>query len=129
MPPEKKKILIIEDSQSSRYLYKTVFSNERNYHLLLSSNLKEGFELYQKTQPDLIVLDLHLPDGTGLDFLKKIREKGSAAKVIIISAIKESNVIVESARLGIDYYLIKPVDINILLKKVRELLPESAGDV
>ena len=124
MAEEKKKILVIDDSQSSRFLYKTVLSNNRNYSVFLCSTLKEGLDRFYQLDPDLIVLDMDLPDGTGVDFLKDIRSKESTCDVIIISAIKNSNVIIQSAKLGIGTYLIKPVDINLFLRKVKEFLGE-----
>ena len=124
MAEEKKKILVIDDSQSSRFLYKTVLSNNRNYSVFLCSTLKEGLDRFYQLDPDLIVLDMDLPDGTGVDFLKDIRSNESQCNVIIISAIKNSNVIIQSAKLGIGTYLIKPVDINLFLKKVKEFLGE-----
>ena len=111
MTKEKKKILVIDDSQSSRFLYKTVLSNNKEYSVFLCSTLKEGLNRFAQLSPDLIVLDMDLPDGTGVDFLKNIRDKQNETKVIVISAVRNSNVIIQSARLRIEAYLIKPVDI------------------
>ena len=122
MAENKKKILVIDDSQSSRYLYKTVLSNTGDIVTFLSPNLADGLKTLKEIQPDLIVLDMDLPDGSGMDFLKEIRSQGSQAKVIVISAIRASEVIIQSAKLGIGTYLIKPVDINLFVKKVREFL-------
>ena len=124
---DKKKILVIDDSQSSRYLYKTVLLTEGKYKVFLCENLKEGLKAFPKFKPDLIVLDMDLPDGTGVDFLKEIKGSDIRAKVIVISAIRSSSVIIESARLGIGTYLIKPVDINLFLKKVKEFLEEKGA--
>ena len=124
MTEEKKKILVIDDSQSSRFLYKTVLSNNKEYSIFLCSTLKEGLGRFAQLNPDLIILDMDLPDGTGVDFLKNIRENQCETKVIVISAIRNSNVIIQSAKLKIGAYLIKPVDINLFLKKVKEFLQE-----
>ncbi|MBN1522293.1 MAG: response regulator [Candidatus Aureabacteria bacterium] len=122
MAEHKKKILVIDDSQSSRYLYKAVLSNTGDFVTFLCPNLAEGLKIFKEINPDLIVLDMDLPDGSGMDFLKEIRSQGSQSKVIVISAIKASDVIIQSAKLGIGTYLIKPVDINLFVKKVKEFL-------
>ena len=125
MTEETKKVLVIDDSQSSRYLYKTALSQIKDCHVLLAGTLKDGLKLFHQLQPELIILDIDLPDGTGVDFLKDIRSKNSSAKVIVISAIRSSDVIIQSAKLGIGTYLIKPVDINRFLKQVRSFLEDE----
>lgn len=125
MPEIKKKILVIDDSSSSRLLYKTVLSNENDYEVSLCGNLKQGMSEFPVFQPDLIVLDMQLPDGTGIDFLKHIREKNSTVKVMVISAVRSSAMILESAKLGIGAYLIKPIDIKKFLEQVREFLKKG----
>jgi DNA-binding NtrC family response regulator len=125
MAENKKKILIIDDSQSSRFLYKTVLASTSDYSVFLCSGLKEGLKRFYEVQPQLIVLDMELPDGSGVDFLKDIRSHGQSTKVIVISAVRSSDTIVESAKLGIGSYLIKPVDINLFMKKVKEMMSEE----
>ena len=125
MSDEKSKILVIDDNQSSRYLYKTVLTNTGKYNVILCPNLREGLKTFYKINPDLVVLDMDLPDGTGVDFLTEIRSKNNTTKVIVISAIKNSDVIIKSAKLGIGTYLIKPVDINKFLEKVKEFLQQE----
>ncbi|MCK5707249.1 MAG: response regulator [Candidatus Aureabacteria bacterium] len=125
MSDEKAKILIIDDNQSSRYLYKTVLANTKEFNVILCANLYDGLKTFYKIQPDLVVLDMDLPDGTGVDFLKDIRAKKDSTKVIVISAIKNSDVIIQSAKLGIGTYLIKPVDINKFVEKVKEFTQEK----
>ncbi len=122
MSDKKFNILVVDDSKSSRYLYKTVFSNIGCFNLNLCGNVKEGLLIVEKKTPDLVILDMDLPDGSGIDILKYIRENNINSKVIIISAIKSSDMIIKSAKLGIDSYLIKPVDINMLVSKMKELL-------
>jgi len=114
-------ILVVDDSKSLGYLYKSVFSNIPDCKLSLCGSIEEARGYLERKKPDLLILDIDLPDGSGIDFLKEIRAKGSNTEVIIISAVNRSSIVVEGAKLGVKNYLIKPIDINLLMSKVKEI--------
>ncbi len=115
------RILVIEDDRS-------ILTGVRD-------NLEmEGFEVYcaetgdaaldiaRKKKPDLIVLDLMLPDMSGFDILKKIREDGSDAYVVILTAKKEEIDKVRGLNLGADDYVTKPFSLMEFLARVKAIL-------
>jgi DNA-binding response OmpR family regulator len=81
-------------------------------------NLAEAREQITKETPDIIVLDIILPDGNGLDFIKEIND----IPVLCLTALGEKSDIVKGLRAGGDDYLAKPYDDNVLLARIESLL-------
>lgn len=111
---------------------------------VLSNGLKTGLELAGCTVDavmncidaraalassafDAIVLDLMLPDGSGLDILKEIRRSGDAAPVLLLTALDEVEDKVKGLDTGADDYLGKPFDLNELAARVRAIVRRRAG--
>jgi len=86
--------------------------------------LTQGRELLLKEQPDLIILDVMLPDGNGLGLCEEIRQ-GSNIPIIFLSGLKEEKEIVAGFESGGDVYLTKPYGLNVLVKNVEALLNRS----
>ena len=92
---------------------------------------KEGLALLKQEQPDLILLDIQMPDMNGLEMLKKARECGIETKVIILTAYSDFSYAKEAISNGIENYLLKPVNLQELkqtIEKIRgELIVEQRG--
>ena len=115
-----KKIMIIDDSIVIRKMIEIALEEE-NYHLINAGSGKEGMDSFEKDQPDLIILDMMLPDMNGIDLLKKIKEK-SDTPVIMLSG-KDSPQLVENAKeVGVNDFLPKPFEDEELVEKVKNLI-------
>ncbi len=115
-----KKIMIIDDSIVIRKMIEIALEEE-NYHLINAGSGKEGMDSFEKDQPDLIILDMMLPDMNGIDLLKKIKEK-SDTPVIMLSG-KDSPQLVENAKeVGVNDFLPKPFKDEELVEKVKNLI-------
>lgn len=113
-------ILIVEDDISiSRFIKLSLES--QNYECLEVKSAQEGLALTMSNNPDLILLDLGLPDMDGLELLPKIREL-SVVKVIVLSARTFERDKVKALDIGADDYLTKPFSIAELLARVRVAL-------
>src|SRR5687768_10034558 len=75
-------ILLVEDDLSLRDSL-CQFLNDHGYRTLAASTAKQGWEMVQSGRPRLLLLDLNLPDGSGLDLLKKISQRGGASVVVM----------------------------------------------
>ena len=76
---------------------------------------------------DLVLLDLMLPDGRGLPFLRRLRARGEATPVIILTALDQVSDRIEGLNAGADDYLVKPFDLHELAARLHALLRRAAG--
>lgn len=110
-------ILIVEDEEHIATSLAGVLSDE-GYNVFTAGTLKEGLVEAATRSPDLVVLDLALPDGDGLVILKEIRAY-SMLPVIVLSARINEEQKVQALDMGADDYLTKPFGISELLVRVR----------
>ena len=117
------KIMIIEDEDAiSNFIATTLKAN--TYAPLVAKSASEALSMIPSHCPDLILLDLGLPDMDGIEILKKIRE-WSATPVIVVSARGEESDKVEALDLGADDYIAKPFGTSELLARIRTALRHS----
>ncbi len=102
-------VLIIDDDPLIR---KTLFSHlsKDDLEVHLAEDGKEGLDEYDEKCPDLVVLDIKLPDMDGLEALRKIKERDENASVIIMTAYDDMKTTVEAIKSGAFEYLVKPLD-------------------
>ncbi|MCI6188743.1 MAG: response regulator transcription factor [Clostridium sp.] len=113
----KQTILIIEDENTiCNFISTTLLAND--YKVLKASNGKEAISSFSSYCPDVILLDLGLPDMDGLDVLKKIRS-WSSVPIIIVSARDQEKEKVTALDLGADDYITKPFGTSELLARIR----------
>ena len=121
------KILLIEDDKSiQRFLRISLETN--GYKTLNAETGIEGISLYMTQNPDLILLDLGLPDIDGMEVLSQIRDQ-SSVPIIVVSARGQEHEKVDALDQGADDYITKPFNINELLARVRVALRKKTSDV
>jgi two-component system chemotaxis response regulator CheB len=107
---EKKKVMIVEDSNAMRLIIRNMINTNPNLMVVkTASNGKEALELMPSAQPDLILLDLEMPEMGGLEFLRLARLK-TRAKIVVLSsiAIVGSAAATQARSLGADGVISKP---------------------
>ncbi len=113
----KDKILAIEDEKSISYLISTVLT-ANGYDVIKAYTGKEACEMLEAYYPDLILLDLGLPDMDGLDVLRRVRAQ-SQVPVVVVSARTRERDKIEALDLGADDYITKPFGGGELLARIR----------
>ncbi len=113
-------VLLVEDEPQIRRFVRSALEEE-GWHVYESDTLKRGLIDAGTRKPDLIVLDLGLPDGDGLDFIVDIR-RWSAVPIIVLSARTGENNKIQALDSGADDYLIKPFGIGELQARVRSTM-------
>ncbi len=113
-------VLLVEDNEQ------IIRGNERmlkrrNYDVMTALTLSEAREQMAETTPDAIVLDIMMPDGSGLDFMRELRKK-SDIPILLLTGLATSEDIVHGLTEGGDDYLTKPYDFSVLLARVEALL-------
>ena len=114
------KALIIDDDPSVRTLVKTVMKRNE-YEVDAVQTSKEGEELALANSYEIIILDLGLPDGEGVDLCKDIRDEGITSPILILSADQETDMKIKCLQVGADDYLTKPFDTNELVARVEAI--------
>ena len=116
-----KKLLIIDDEEGIIAEIKDFFVEE-GYEVYAASTGKEGIELINKVHPDVVLIDIKLPDISGLDILKFTKQNFPATKVIVNTGYVDQQIIDEAERLGRDAFLSKPFDLTLLQSHVQALV-------
>lgn len=114
---EKKTILVVEDD---KYIlnFMSMTLKEEGYSYYVAKSVKEAISLFYANQPDMVILDLGLPDGDGIEVVKNVREL-SKAPIIIVSARQEEQEKIQALDAGADDYVTKPFYMGELLARIR----------
>jgi signal transduction histidine kinase/ActR/RegA family two-component response regulator len=122
-----RKILYVEDNVANYELIQQVLTDSSQIELLWATDQKAGLELAHQHQPNLIMLDLHLGNGTGTEVLRHLKQDKRTAEipVIIVSADATSGQAERLKSLGAHAYLTKPLDVRQFIQVVEELLGEK----
>ncbi|MCR6498152.1 response regulator transcription factor [Shinella sp. CPCC 101442] len=115
------RILIVDDEPPIRKLLRVGLSTQ-DYAISEAMNAKVAVEMVKSEKPDLIVLDLGLPDMPGHDLLAKWRGEGLDLPIVILSSRTDEAGIVKALELGADDYITKPFGMNELVARIRVAL-------
>ena len=120
-----KKILLVDDSNTVLLMERMILSQSR-YELCTARNGKEGVERARVEKPDLILMDVVMPEMSGLDALAAIREDAETREipVIMVTTRSEASSMETGYARGCNDYVTKPVHSSELLTKVRNILGE-----
>lgn len=117
----KKKILVVEDDNSLRLLYEEELGEE-GYDVITARNGKEALSRSRADKPDLIILDIIMPDMDGISAIARILEEDRKPRIIVHTAYPEYRE--NFMTWGADAYIMKSLDLKELKEKVRELLEQ-----
>jgi len=117
-------LLLVEDNAHIMDINREILI-EKGYNIIEAETLSECREILKKGSPNLILLDILLPDGDGLDFCQELRSCSSDAAhvpILILSALDEKEEVIAGLKAGGDDYLTKPYDIHELVTRIETLL-------
>ncbi len=117
----KSKILVIDDESDLRAAFKTVLGDE-GFTVITAADGLEGVRQNKKHDPDVIILDLKMPNMGGMETLKKIRETDKKVRVIILTGYGEAGSIREAENLDVFEYASKPFRNATIIGSVKEAL-------
>ena len=116
-----RKLLIVDDESGIVEEVKSYFEEE-GYEVRTADTGKEGIRAVETFKPDIVLLDMKLPDMSGIQVLKFCKENLPQAKVIVNTGYVDQNIIDESERLGRDAFLQKPFNLERLQQEIDALL-------
>jgi two-component system, OmpR family, response regulator len=118
------KILIVEDDESNRLLTSLELSEERNWHIISASDGQDAMILFEKEHPDIVTLDIKLPDIEGSKLLRKMKKIRPDVPIIILTGYDRHPDVSEA-----DAYIVKTLSCGENLKKsIRKLTSIRSGE-
>jgi diguanylate cyclase (GGDEF)-like protein/PAS domain S-box-containing protein len=118
-------ILTIDDEANIRESFR-LFLEDYNYRVLDAENGREGLEIFEREQPDLVLCDLRMPEVDGLDVLDRLTEQSPETPIIVISGTGIIADAVEAVRRGAWNYLLKPIqDMSVLQHAINQALEKA----
>jgi len=121
-----KRILHIDDEESIR-LSVQGFLEDYNFEVVTAENGKIGLEKFKELSPDLVLVDLRMPEVDGLDVLAEVCNSSPETPIIVISGTGVIGDVIEALRLGAWKYILKPIqDLSVLLHAVNAALERAS---
>jgi two-component system, NtrC family, sensor kinase len=130
MPERRPRILVVDDREQNRYVLCRVLQ-QANYECLEATGGHEALTLAAAALPDVIILDVNLPDMSGLDVCRRIKTNPATSQVSVLqisASMVSSESKTRSLEAGADGYLIHPIDGTVLIATVRSLLRLRAAE-
>lgn len=116
------RLVIVDDSEVVRMGLKTLLEGDRTLQLVgEAGSVASAVEVALQTKPDLVLLDIRLPDGTGFDACRRILEKLPDTRVLILTSVAEETMVDDAIRAGANGYLLKEVNGRALIQAIHDV--------
>ena len=119
-----KRILIVDDSFYMRTMLKNILTDAGYTVVGEAATGQQALQMARETRPDLVTLDVILPDNTGLDVLKGIKAEQPDLRIVMVSAVGQDAIVEEAKESGAGAYLIKPFSEEKVLEVVASMLAD-----
>lgn len=119
-------ILVVDDAAFMRMMIRDILAKE-GYTIHEAVNGRDAIEKYAELQPDLVTMDITMPELDGISALRAIRDSDPAARILMVSAMGQQKMIVEALEAGALDFLVKPFQPTKVLETVKKCL-QATGD-
>ena len=120
-----KTVLLIDDARAVRSVYAEVV-RQAGFQAQTASSAEEALQyIVDNGTPDLIVTDIKLPGISGLEFCKRFRKVAKHTPVLVMSALSDKGLVAEAKTVGVQGWLLKPVEPEYFLNKLKSVLGEA----
>ncbi len=117
----KNKILIVDDEVGIIDEIRE-FLTEEGYDVRTADTVKEGIKILEEFKPDVLIVDMKLPDASGIDVLRVCRAQLPNTKTMVVTGYVDQKVMDEAENLGRDMFLQKPFDLMTLIEQIQKFL-------
>lgn len=117
-----KKILLVDDAMFMRMMIKDTLRKNGYTDILEAENGARAVEIYEAEHPDLVMMDITMPEMDGLQALRRLKEIDGEANVIMCSAMGQEGMVVEAIKLGAKDFIVKPFKPDRIMQAVRGFL-------
>lgn len=118
------KLLIVDDSLIMRRAIERCVSGERFTEVRVAVNGREAIEEFERFKPDVVTMDITMPEMDGLDAVARILRKNPEAVILIVSALADKSTAVEAIKCGASGFLLKPISIESIQEALDDILSD-----
>lgn len=115
-------ILIVDDAAFMRMMIKDVLSKNGFEISGEAENGAKAIEKYKETNPDLVIMDITMPEVDGIQAVKEIKKVNNAAKIIMCSAMGQQAMVIEAIQAGAKDFIVKPFQAERIIEAVKKVL-------
>ena len=119
-----KNILIVDDAAFMRMMIKDILTKNGYNVIAEAENGLKAIDKYNETKPDLVLMDITMPEMDGLQALKKIKGADANAKIIMCSAMGQQAMVIDSIQSGAKDFIVKPFQAERVLEAVKKVIGE-----
>ena len=116
------KILVVDDAAFMRMMVKDTLSKNGYTDLYEAADGLQAVEVYNEVKPDLVIMDITMPNMDGLDALRAIMGQNPGAKVVMCSAMGQEAMVIDAIKSGAKDFIVKPFKPERIIKTVEQLL-------
>lgn len=117
------KILVVDDAGFMRKMVQTHLAKAGYSDFIEGEDGQQAVDLYAEQKPDLVIMDITMPNKDGIEALREIKTKDPAAKVIMCSAMGQESMVMEAIKLGALDFIVKPFKPDRIIQTVSKVLP------
>jgi two-component system chemotaxis response regulator CheY len=115
--------MLVDDAGFMRMMIKNYLSKAGYTNFVEGEDGQRAVELYQQEKPDLVIMDITMPNMNGIDALREIKKIDSGAKVIMCSAMGQESMVMDAITLGAIDFIVKPFKQDRIVQTVNKVLP------
>ncbi len=121
-----KTILVVDDAAFMRMMIRDILARE-GYAIQEAVNGRDALEKYRESRPDLVTLDITMPEMDGIEALRAIKEIDPTARVLMVSAMGQQKLMFDALECGAADFLVKPFQPTKVLETVKKCLEDNVG--
>ena len=117
-----KKVLIVDDAAFMRMMLKDILQKNDFEVVAEAENGKVGVAAYQKFKPDIVTMDITMPEMNGIDAVKAIKALDADAKIVMVSAMGQQPMVIEAIQAGANDFIVKPFQPERVIEAISKVL-------
>lgn len=123
MRRKKIRVLVVDDDEDTLVVYDKTLS-DAGYEVIMARNGKESVETAKKEKPDVIIMDIMMPETDGIGSILKLKGDNSTRSIpiIVATSVEETDDRILAKNLGVDGYIVKRVNMDTLIDKIEKVL-------
>ena len=117
-----KKIMLVDDAAFMRMTIKNCLTKAGYDDIIEASDGQAAVDTYQKEKPDLVIMDITMPNMDGIQALQAIRDLDSNARVVMCSAMGQESMVIDAIKLGAKDFIVKPFKPDRILETIEKIM-------